>query len=238
MSVVRVRWPSARTRFGIVMAGLPLIAGCTTPKAKTALPQPPATQVSRAWKPDAVTVRVRDLAREADNLAADARQLPGKDGPDHVRIMRRVLTDLSEVLRLLSNPVEDPRLRLQLTEIENARAKLSNNSSELEVEPIINTALRTASGALADISHGENFSQADLGPMLDELSARLNRLDLERNPGLHRVDVADAVELTSQVVSKFAATLTARFAAEQPAGPTSQPSGPATNPSGTASDGK
>jgi hypothetical protein len=216
MSVVRVSWPKARTRFGIAMAGL-LLTGCgpSQPHNKV-LPQPPATQHSFIWNTDKTLERVRNLSREADNLASDAKLLPGNDGTEHSRLMQRVFSDVLQTLPLLANPGEDRVMAQRMTIIQTSRAQLATGSRELAMEPAIDTALRAAGAALADISHGDNYEQADLGALLDKLSAQINRLDLERDPSLHRIDVADAVDLISQVVSKLAATLSARMAVEQP----------------------
>jgi hypothetical protein len=96
--------------------------------------------------------------------------------------------------------------------------------------PIIDTALRAAWAQLADLSHSDGFEQADVGPTLDSLLAKINKLDEVRGPALHRVDVTEVVDQISQVVSKLSAALAGKLAAAK--GPdAAQP--PATQPAAT-----
>ena len=268
MSVVRVSWPDARTWFGIIMAGLLSAAGCVHPPASLLLPTPPATRSSPIWSSDAVTEHVRNLSREVDTLASDAKMLPGNDAVDHARIMQRVFADLRNTLPLLGNPVNDRALAQRLITLDEARSRLAAAPSEGNTESIIDEGLRNAAAALADVSRGDNFEQVNIGESLDKLSASLDRLDLERS-AIHRVDVADTVDQITAVVSKLATSLSARMTVgpvpasrpaepesqpaglqpwgvpgrprpqSQPAGPESQPTTPpATLPAGTAADGK
>jgi hypothetical protein len=199
-----------------------LVPGCGPAPAKV-LPQPPATQHSIVWDTEKNLKRVRDLSREAENLATDDKLLPGSDAADHSRLMQRIFTDLLQTLPLLADPGENRVLAQRLAIIQNSRALLANGPRDLAVDPTIDTALRAAQGALADISHSDNYEQADLAAPLDKLSAQINRLDYERDPALHRVDVADTVDVISQIVSKLAATLSARMAVEQPTTATTKP---------------
>jgi hypothetical protein len=211
-----------------------LLLGCT-PK-KPALPQPPPPKADR-WGTEATLRRVKDLGREADNLAADSQLLPGHDAADHSRIMQRVFTDLLQTLSLLGNPVTDRKLALELTTIQTARAQLASGSTQLRVEPAIDTGLRTADEALADISHNDDLEQADIGPLLDKLLAQISRLDFsEQDAALHRVDVAEVVDTMSQVVSKLAASLSARMTVEQPVAPAPPTVPPATRPAPPATE--
>lgn len=245
MSVVRVSWPSARTRFGIVLAGLLLTTGCVPAKSTSALPQAPATGPSLSGS-DAITRRLSSLGRESDNLASDAKLLPGRDAPDHVRIMQRIFADLLNTLPLLAEPGDNPRLSLHLDSIRASSAQLAKGSAELRIEPVIDTALREAGAALLDISDSYKLidpasGEGEIGPALDKLSAEFSRLDVERNADLHRVDVAEAVDQINLVVSKLATTLSRRLTAEQPGGaPATQPAAPASPASqpATPPDGK
>lgn len=198
--------------------------GCLPREGKNALPQPPPP-AHPFGNPNANPAeRVRLLSKNAATLGYDAQALPGGSAADHSGIMQRVFTDLLQILPLLGNPDNDRVLAQRLSIIQSARAQLSSGNPELSVDPIIDTALRAASAALADLSHTDGLEEAKVAPLLDKLSAQINRLDLERDPDLHRVDVAVAVDLCSQVVDQFAATLSSRFAAEQPvAVPTTNP---------------
>jgi hypothetical protein len=237
MTVVRENWPNAGTWLGILMAGM-LLGGCT-PKGKNSLPPVAGTvmgsgtmkQSTDRWGTDAAKKRVRDLSIEAKTLGDDAKMLPGRDAADHSSKMQGVFTHLLQALPLLQNPDDNRILAQRLTIIETARARLASGAADLAMSPTIDTALRAADAALADISHGDNFEQADFADVFDKLSARINRLDVEHDPSLHRVDVADVVDLISQVVSKMAATLSAKLGVESPA---TQPASPETQPATTA----
>jgi hypothetical protein len=185
------------------------------------------TQPIDRWGTAASARRIRELGREADNLAADARLLPGHDAADHSRIVQRVFTDLLQILPLLESPAGNRVLAQRLTIIQTSRAKLTSGSTELAMAPTIDTALQAADAALADISHGDSFAEADFRTELDTLSAKIDHLDFEKEPSLHRVDVAEVVDLMSQVVSKMAATLSARLTVESPG---TQPAAPTTAP--------
>ncbi|MDB5174476.1 MAG: hypothetical protein JWO87_81 [Phycisphaerales bacterium] len=215
MSVIRIG-DKGRILAGAALAGV-LLAGCAK-QAPTIVPPPPKPNPQPAATSD-VAVRVRELGREAEALAGDSGQLPGQ-GDDHRRLMHRVFDDLARVLPLLHGPQPDGVFKNRMVSIENSRALLSNSPQGLSIEPAIDTGLGAAQAALADIARTSYYEQADLGPLLDKLSAKINGLDLVRGP-LHQVDAASAVDLTSQIVSKMAAVLAERVSSQSP--PTTAP---------------
>jgi hypothetical protein len=201
-----------------------LLAGCT-PKgnAKRVLPQPPPARDNDRWIAETAK-RVRDLEHESERLAEDARTLPGQNAAEHSRIMQKIFGDYLRILPLLANPASDRVLAQRMSIIDNSRAQLAGAAPNLAVEPAIDTALRAAAAALGDISHTENYQQADVGQTLDKISAKNNQLDTERDSNLHRVDVAETVDLSSQVVSKLAAAIGGKLSGS-PA-PATQPAAP------------
>jgi hypothetical protein len=211
MSVVR-----AGLMIGTISAGA-LIVGCA-PKQKPTLVTPPRVANPPPRSATDLNARVSELSKAAQQLSADSRQLSGRNEAEQRRIMARVLDDLLRALPLLGDPQQNSVLRMQMSSIQNSRAQLQYGSADLSIEPSINTALRSASAALADMSHADFYDQATLGPMLDKLSAQVDGLDLDHGP-LHSVDAAEAVDLTSQLVSKMADALGSRVkstAATQP----------------------
>jgi hypothetical protein len=204
------------------------------------LPQPPATRPVDRWGTNAAIERVRALGRESDNLAADEKELPGRDAADHSRIMQRIFTDLLQILPLMGDANQDRVLKLRMAVIQTARADLASGAAALRIEPTIDNALRNAIAALSDLSHTDSFEEADVAKDLDSLSASLNPLDQsERSPAMHRVDVTETVDLISKLVSKMSASLSARLTVEQPgtgpaAAPSTQPISPATEPAAPA----
>lgn len=214
MIAVRANGPHPWRGPGIVLsAGMLLLTGCpqtqtpsSQPASQSAQPKTMSQGMSHA------TDRIHNLSLEAEHLTADAQQLPGHDSAEHSRLMQRVLVDLLQTLPLLADSSEDRVLQQRLSIIQTSRATLAN-SAGLAIEPTIDNALRAAGAALADVSHADGYEQADVGPSLDKLSAQLNRLDLSRDPNLHRVDVAAAVDLVSEIVNKLAAALSGRLTA-------------------------
>lgn len=207
MSVVRVSWLARGASCGAIGAGV-LLTGCA-PKQKPTLVTPPRVANPQPKAATDLNVRVSELSGASGQLANDSKQLPGRDDAEHRRIMSRVFDDLLKALPLLGDPQQNRVLRMQMSSIQNSRAQLQYGSTDLSVEPSINTALRSAAAALGDISHAHYYDQTALGPMFDKLSAQINRLDLDHGP-LHQLDVAEAVDQLSKVVTHMAAALTDR----------------------------
>jgi hypothetical protein len=208
----------------IALSGAFLIGGCMPREGKSLLPQPPPPARTSVNPGD----RVKLLTKAADTLGYDAQALPGGTAAEHSAIMQRVFNDFLQIFPLLGNADEDRVLAQRLSIIQSSRAQLSGGSRDLSVEPAMDNALRAASAELGDLSHIDSLAAADVAPLLDKLSAQANQLDLERDADLHRVDVAVAVDLCSQIVNKFAGVLNGHLAAEQPA------TSPATAPAGAA----
>ncbi|MDB5332947.1 MAG: hypothetical protein JWP03_4098 [Phycisphaerales bacterium] len=205
MSVMRFAGKIGHVAAGAALSAA-ILAGCAK-QAPTIVAPPPKPNPPPAATND-ITVRVHELARAADALANDSRQLPGQ-GDTHRKLMHDVFGDLSRVLPLLHGPQPDGVFKNRMVSIENSRALLGSGPPGMSVEPAIDTGLGAAQAALADIARTSYYEQADLGPLLDKLSAKINGLDLVRGP-LHQVDVASAVDLTSQIVNKMTAVLTER----------------------------
>jgi len=222
MSIVGVSRPRAGWPV-VVVAGL-LMTGCVPNGGKSTLPQPPATAAANHWTDDGPR-RVRALEAAATVLADDAKQLPGHDAAEHSKLVQRVFSDLLTVLPLLANAGSDRVLAQRMTIIQSSRAQLAGAAPDISIEPAIETGLRAASAALSDISHGDAYESADVGAVLDKLSAQVNLMERERDANLHRVDVAESVDLASQIVSKLAAALGGKLAAEPATAPTTQATG-------------
>jgi outer membrane murein-binding lipoprotein Lpp len=216
--------------FGISLAGL-LLSGCA-PKAKPMLPQPPPIQAD-PWGTVATGRRIHQLAKDATQLASDAHALQGDHtAAEHSRIVQRVFTDLLAILPRLQSLEDNRPLAEKLRIIQDARAQLASGSADISMLPTIDGALRAADDALADISRGDNFQEADYHEQFDIMRAQINNLDFVHDPPLHRVDVTQIINIMSQVVAKMSDSLSARLTAETPATqPETQPeTQPATQP--------
>lgn len=217
--------------FGAAVLLSGLVAGCGGSNPKTALPQPPAMPTTTAaWSPDKTVQRVRDLEREAAAFADDSHKLPGQNAAEHAKLVQQLFTDLLHTFPLLSNPAEDRPLAQRMMVIDNARALLGAGG-DTSIEPAIETGFRAAFAALADISHYDGFESAEVGPLLDHLSAILTRMERERDASVHRVDVSDAADQTSQIISKLSAAISGKVTAQPATGPSTAPiSAPAAHP--------
>ncbi|HZL35337.1 MAG TPA: hypothetical protein VFC78_08505 [Tepidisphaeraceae bacterium] len=222
MSVVRVTWLS-RWAWSSALAASLLIGGCGPKKQPTMVKPPPRIANPRPKSATDLSVRVSELSQASKALADDSKQLPGSDDASHRKIMGRVFDDLLKILPLLDNPRQNRLLAMQMSSIQNSRSQIQYGSASLAMEPSINTGLRSAAAALADLSHADYYDQATLGPILDKLSAQIDRLDLDHGP-LHMVDVADAVDLVNQAAGKMAAALGERVALDSSTRPATQPS--------------
>ncbi len=204
---------------GTALSATWLLCGCT-PKGEThsSLPQPPATRAAATFfNEKAPAQRLAEMQKAATALAEDSKPLPGNDEPTHSRLIQQVFADLANTLASLGNPTTDRILNQRIAILQTSRAQLGSGSSDLAIEPAIDTGLRAAQMALADLSHADAFAGADVGPILDQLSAQLSRLDLERDASLHRLDVAQSVDLMNQVVAKLTAAFSGQVSPAEPA---------------------
>lgn len=166
-------------------------------------------------------VRVQTLAQLSDAYARLSNQLPGATERDHRRLMGQAFAQIEQILSILEGPNPGAEFRQHLQIISDAQAELSSGPEDLSPEPMINTGLRAASDALIRIRQTSYYDQADLTPLFDRLAEKVNELDTVRGP-LHQVVAAEAVSLTSQIVSKMADVMGQRLA-QQGQTPGSQP---------------
>ena len=204
-------------------------------------------------------VRVQTLARLADQYARQARELPGGEY-DYRRLMSGVFARLSEILPVLYGPNRTRMFEQQLQIIQNSARELSGTSSALSPEPTVATGLRAAYDALAALARDSFNGQPDLAATLDKLQAKENELDEVHGP-LSRITAAEAVDLSSEAITKMANLLGQRLAeqkgmpaeaptsipgatepteapppANEPAPATTEPAPPATAPAPAATE--
>lgn len=200
-----------------------LMSGCV--KTHSTMPPPPPAPNPPPRVATDPSVRVQTLAQLADAYARQSNQLPGPSTRDHRRLMAEAFAQLEQILSILEGPNPGAEFRQQLQVISDAQTELSNGPEDLSPEPMINTGLRAAADALTRIRQSSYYDQADLTPLFDALSQKINELDTVRGP-LHQVVTAETVSLTSQIVSKMADVMGQRLAQQNASGasqPSSQP---------------
>jgi len=219
MSNASLKWVAAMV-VSIVAAG-----GCAGQRPGTP-PQPtPPPRVAS----DPV-VRVQTLSRLADSFARISNELPGSDAREHRRLMAELFAQLEEILPILQGADGGAGFRQQIQIIRDAQAELASGPQDLSPDPTIDSGLRAARDALASIAQSAYYNQADLMPLFDNLSSKINELDTVRGP-LHQIATADAVEVMKQIISKMSDALSHQLA-EQNATTTATPPAP-TAPSAT-----
>ena len=210
-------------RIVVVWSAVLLVGGCVKNRA-TMQPPPPAPNPPPRVATDPA-VRVQTLAQFADAYARQSNKLPGSSERDHRRLVAEALGQLEQILSILEGPNPGAVFREQLQVISNAQTELSTGPEDIASGPPIDSALRAAEDALTGIRQTSYYDQSDLTPLFERLSQKLNELDTVRGP-LHQVVTAEAVSLTSQIISKMADVMGQRLAQQSASGasqPASQP---------------
>jgi hypothetical protein len=194
--------------FGVAVAGC---AKKTRPTMKTA--SEPASEVS-----DDVEVRLASASASAKSLEGRLGSLPGNDRKEFVAAMQGVLSDLQAVLPQLQGPDQNGAFRQRLRTIENASKTLAGLGSSLSPDPAVDSALRAAAYALADIAADPEMSGTNQAAAIEALRGKLDELD-RTHGNLHHFVVAEAVGHISQVVNGLSAELEKRAAGEAASAP-------------------
>ena len=203
---------------------LAAMAGVGCVKERSTLPPPPAAPNPPPRVAADPVVRVQTLGRLTDQYARTAHQLPGDSPQQHRKLMAEAFAQIEQILPILQGPNPGAEFRQQLQTVSDAQGELATGPQELSPEPTIDTALRATRDALSLIAHGGYYDRADLTPLFDRLNTNINHLDTVRG-ALHQLEAGEAVEVTSQIVSKMSDALSQRLAelnaASQPASQTS-----------------
>lgn len=191
-----------RIVFGILLG----MAGCA--KQRSTMEPPPAINPPPAVQAN-VEVRVDELAGLSKRFAADVGKLDSGSPEEDRGALRQAFADLARILPILYGPEPDGSQRQQLRIIESARTELASPAQGLAPEPTIDTALRAARDSLNALGRGSYFDRPDIGEVLDQLDAKVARLDAARGPS-HPRAVADAFGLIAQVVGRMSDALNER----------------------------
>lgn len=192
--------------------------GCTRKTEPTTEPLPELAETQPAGGTGLVepNIPVLDLVARAESLQATSRRMPGRSADEHRRLMHDAFGDLSQILPHLVGPEPAGRYRQQLRAVENARARLGDESAGFAPEPTVDAGLRAAYGALSSLQRDDYAGEEQLAKSLEELRARLDYLDTVRG-AMHRAVAGESVELTSDVVRQMVAVLAERMGEPGPA---------------------
>jgi len=187
------------------------IAGCgskTKPTMKTAQAAEPSAMAS-----EDVDARLAGASSAAKSLEGRLASLPGNDRQEYVAAMKGVMSDLQAVLPQLQGPDQNGTFRQRMRTIDNASKTLGGLGSNLSPDPAVDSALRAASYALADIAADPEMGGANHAVAIDALRMKLD--DLDRTHGaMHHLVAAEVVGQISQVVNALSEQLEKRAAGE------------------------
>ena len=191
----------------LLLAGL-FATGCA-PKTDTTLAPPPVDQNPEPQLASDVRARVQQLVQLADEYAANAKALPGRNEAEDRAQVTQQFALLVRILPSLSGPDMTGDFRQQLRIIESTRAMLGT-SADLAAEPTIDSGMRAAHRALASVAARAFADQPDVAKQLDAMRDRVAELDTVSGP-IHRLVVAQAFQASAQAVSTMANALHQRL---------------------------
>lgn len=199
----RMRWVTGTVVVGTMMAG-----GC-------AKKGPPATQPAEA-APLTDSVRselehkIQQLRQRTAAFADTAEQMANRGDQDHRMLVAQSFTELLQVLPLLAGLDLDGNLSQRIAIIQSSRDRLQNANDEQAAGPAVNTALRSAAGALESIAEHGFAGQPQVAQTLRQLNEKIGELDVVRG-AIHRLVVTQCIGLMSQAVGGMSQTTIQRW---------------------------
>jgi hypothetical protein len=191
-----------------------VMTGCAKKNTATMDPKVPANP--QPQMNDSVPQRVTDLRRLSAQFNELAQRLPGRDENEHRAVMGDVFARLAEILPMLQGPDPSGAFRVQLRTIEDARQRLSAASSNLAMEPTIDSGLRAASSALSTITRETFYAGDNVSDEIDRLNAKLPELDSVHGQ-FHRLVVKDVVHHLAGIMGHMSEIYSYRLQQQNPA---------------------
>lgn len=214
----RMRWVLGSVVVGTLMAG-----GCAKkgPPATQPAEIAPLTDSGRSE----LEHQIQQLRQRAAAFADTAEQMAGRGDQDHRMLVEQSLTELLQVLPLLAGPDLNGGLSQRMAIIQSSRDRLQNGNDEPSAGPTINTALRSAAGALEGIAEHGFAGRPQVAEALRQLKGKIGELDTVRG-AIHRLVVTQCVGLMSQAVTGMSQTTIQRWQERlEMHNPTSAPAG-------------
>src|SRR5258706_4656396 len=160
--------------YSLLLAAL-LITGCAAKTQTTLNPPPPDGNPEPQLATDA-RERVKELVTRADESAAGDKKLPGRNVQEDRAQVAQQFALLAQILPMLSGPEMSGDFRQQLRIIDSTRSQLASGSQDLSIEPTVDTGLRAAHRALADINQRAFTESPEIAKQLDAMQAKILEL--------------------------------------------------------------
>jgi hypothetical protein len=186
-----------------------LAAGCMRKTETTLNPPPPETDNLPKVTNDA-RERVKELGTLAEEFAAGADKLPGRNDQDDRAEVTRQFALLSQLLPMLNGPDMSGDFKQQLGIVSSTKALLGSGSQDLAVEPTIDTGLRAAHRALTSISQRSFIEKPEVAKNLENMRGKIEELDGASGP-MHRLVTSQALRASAQAVTQMASALDQRL---------------------------
>jgi len=200
------------TRAYCLLLATLLFTGCA--QKTTTLNPPPEPNPEPQLASDA-RERVKELVTRAQEYAAGAAKLPGRNEQENRAQMTQQFTLLAQILPMLNGPEMSGDFRQQLRIIDSTRAQLAAGSLDLSTEPTVDTGLRAAQHALVSINQRAFSQTADIAKNLDTMRDRIAQLDGAAGP-FHRLIASQAIQASAQAINQMTAALNDRLNEAKP----------------------
>jgi hypothetical protein len=200
--------------FAILLLAALCFTGCAARTQTTLKPATPDANPEPQLATD-VRERVKELVARADEYAAGASKLPGRNAQEDRAQTTRQFALLAQILPMLNGPDMPGDFRQQLRIIESTRSQLASGSQDLSVEPTIDTGLRAAHRALASINQRAFTETPDIGKALDAMRAKVEELD-GATDAIHRLIASQAFKASAQAISQMTSALNDRLSEAKP----------------------
>lgn len=191
----------------VLSAGL--FVGCNATNKSPEAKVKPVQPNPQPMKSD-VAKRIDLVKQEANTLAQQAGDLPGRTADQDRQMVQNVFATLETLLPNLAGPDQNGAFRQQVQIVRTTREQLGNASSTMPLEPVIDTGLRAAYRALEGL-HDQQFTDSpDMAQKLDQLGSHLNELDGAQG-AMHSQVVAESVRMISDIVQNMTNVLEQRL---------------------------
>jgi hypothetical protein len=192
----------------LVFAAL-FFVGCSHKTETTLNPPPPDPNPEPHLASDA-RERVKALGSLAEEFDAGATALPGANEAEDRTQVTQEFALLAQMLPMLNGPDMTGDFRQQLGIVSSTQSLLASGSTDLAVEPTIDTGLRAAHRALVSISQRSFIELTDVTKNLDTMRMRIEELDGISGPA-HRLVTAQAMRGAAAAITLMSNTLNQRL---------------------------
>lgn len=192
----------------LVFAAL-FFVGCAHKTETTLNPPPPDPNPEPHLASDA-RERVKALGTLAGEFDTGATALPGANEAEDRTQVTQEFALLAQMLPMLNGPDMTGDFRQQLGIVSSTQALLGSGSTDLAVEPTIDTGLRAAHRALTSVSQRSFIEVTDVTKNLDTMRTRIEELDGISGPK-HRGVTAQAMRSAAAAISLMASALDHRL---------------------------